>query len=172
MGKTAPMCAATVQPAIALNEISKRFGATQALNKVSIAIRPGEVHGLVGENGAGKSTLINILSGELQPDTGEILLCGHRVRWRDPHHASTNGISVVHQELSLCPNLTVLENIGLARAANSRAWQLVDRGQMREDADLLLKSFGLPNEDLDKPVHRLSLGRRQLVDIAKALTTN
>ena len=75
MGKTAPMCAATVQPAIALNEISKRFGATQALNKVSIAIRPGEVHGLVGENGAGKSTLINILSGELQPDAGEILLC-------------------------------------------------------------------------------------------------
>jgi ABC-type sugar transport system ATPase subunit len=60
----------------------------------------------------------------------------------------------------------------LARAANNRAWQLVDRGRMREDADLLLKSFGFPNEDLDKPVHRLSLGRRQLVDIAKALTTN
>jgi len=172
MGKTAPMCAATVQPAIALNEISKRFGATQALNKVSIAIRPGEVHGLVGENGAGKSTLINILSGELQPDTGEILLCGHRVRWRDPHHASTNGISVVHQELSLCPNLTATENIGLARVAANRAWQLIDRSRMRRDAQVLLRRFGFPEADLGKPVHRLSLGRRQLIDISKALAGN
>ena len=172
MGKTAPMCAATVQPAIALNEISKRFGATQALNKVSIAIRPGEVHGLVGENGAGKSTLINILSGELQPDIGEILLAGHRVRWRDPHHASTNGISVVHQELSLCPNLTATENIGLARVAANDAWQLIDRSRMRRDAQVLLKRFGFPEVDLGKPVHRLSLGRRQLVDISKALAGN
>ena len=172
MGKTAPMCAATVQPAIALNEISKRFGATQALNKVSIAIRPGEVHGLVGENGAGKSTLINILSGELQPDVGEILLAGHRVRWRDPHHASTNGISVVHQELSLCPNLTATENIGLARVAANDAWQLIDRSRMRRDAQVLLKRFGFPEVDLGKPVHRLSLGRRQLVDISKALAGN
>ena len=172
MGKTAPMCAATVQPAIALNEISKRFGATQALNKVSIAIRPGEVHGLVGENGAGKSTLINILSGELQPDTGEILLCGRRVRWRDPHHASTNGISVVHQELSLCPNLTATENIGLARVAANGAWQLIDRSRMRRDAQVLLRRFGFPEGDLGKPVHRLSLGRRQLIDISKALAGN
>ena len=172
MGKTAPMCAATVQPAIALNEISRRFGATQALNKVSIAIRPGEVHGLVGENGAGKSTLINILSGELQPDVGEILLAGHRVRWRDPHHASTNGISVVHQELSLCPNLTATENIGLARVAANDAWQLIDRSRMRRDAQVLLKRFGFPEVDLGKPVHRLSLGRRQLVDISKALAGN
>ena len=160
------------EPAIALRAVSKRFGSNQALSRVSLDVQPGEIHALVGENGAGKSTLINILGGEIQPDDGEILVNGKRVRWRDPHHSSTNGISVVHQELSLCLNLTVLENIGLARAANNRAWQLVDRGQMREDADLLLKSFGFPNEDLDKPVHRLSLGRRQLVDIAKALTTN
>ena len=100
MVMTAVMCVANIEPAIALKDVSKRFGATQALDKVSIAIRPGEVHGLVGENGAGKSTLINILGGEIQPDAGEILLHGHHVRWRDPHHASTNGISVVHQELS------------------------------------------------------------------------
>ena len=172
MGATAPKFAATVQPAIALNEISKRFGATQALNKVSIAIRRGEVHGLVGENGAGKSTLINVLSGELQADTGEILLCGHRVRWRDPHHASTNGISVVHQELSLCPNLTAAENIGLARVAANRAWQFIDRSRMRREAEDLLKRFGFPEGDLGKAVHRLSLGRRQLIDIAKALAGN
>jgi ABC-type sugar transport system ATPase subunit len=172
MVTTAPMCAANVQPAIALKEVSKRFGATQALSKVSIVIRPGEVHGLVGENGAGKSTLINILGGELPPDAGEILLFGHRVRWRDPHHASTNGISVVHQELSLCPNLTATENIGLARVAANGAWQLVDRSRMRHDAQVLLKRFGFPEGDLGKPVHRLSLGRRQLVDIAKALAAN
>jgi ABC-type sugar transport system ATPase subunit len=160
------------EPAIALREVSKRFGSNQALNRVSLEVRPGEIHALVGENGAGKSTLINILGGELHPDAGEILVDGKQVRWRDPHHSSTNGISVVHQELSLCLNLTVLENIGLARAANNRAWQIVDRARMREDADLLLSSFGFPSEDLNKPVHRLSLGRRQLVDIAKALTTN
>jgi ribose transport system ATP-binding protein len=173
MGTTHPMCAANnYQPAIVLEGISKRFGATQALNKVSMAIRPGEVHGLVGENGAGKSTLINILGGEFQPDAGEILLYGHRVRFRDPHHASTNGISVVHQELSLCPNLTATENIGLARVAPNKAWQLVDRSRMRNDAQVLLKRFWFPEDDLGKPVHRLSLGRRQLVDIAKALATN
>ena len=160
------------EPAIILREVSKRFGSNQALSRVSLDIQPGEIHALVGENGAGKSTLINILGGELHPDAGEILVGGKQVSWRDPHHAATNGISVVHQELSLCLNLTVLENIGLARAANSRAWQLVDRARMREDAHLLLSSFGFPGEDLNKPVHRLSLGRRQLVDIAKALTTN
>jgi ABC-type sugar transport system ATPase subunit len=160
------------EPAIALREVSKRFGSNQALNQVSLDVQPGEIHALVGENGAGKSTLINILGGQIHPDAGEILMDGKQVRWRDPHHSSTNGISVVHQELSLCLNLTVLENIGLARAANNRAWQLVDRGRMKADADLLLSSFGFPSEDLDTPVHRLSLGRRQLVDIAKALTTN
>jgi ABC-type sugar transport system ATPase subunit len=172
MVTTAPTCAANVQPAIALKEVSKRFGATQALDKVSIAIRPGEVHGLVGENGAGKSTLINILGGEFQPDAGEILLHGDRVRWRDPHHASTNGIRVVHQDLSLCPNLTATENIGLARVAANAAWQLIDRSRMRYDAQVLVQRFGFPEGDLDKQVHRLSLGRRQLVDIAKALATN
>ena len=160
------------EPAIALREVSKRFGSNQALNQVSLDVQPGEIHALVGEYGAGKSTLINILGGQIHPDAGEILMDGKQVRWRDPHDSSTNGISVVHQELSLCLNLTVLENIGLARAANNRAWQLVDRGRMKADADLLLSSFGFPSEDLDTPVHRLSLGRRQLVDIAKALTTN
>jgi ribose transport system ATP-binding protein len=172
MMPTAPMCAANVEPAIALKDVSKRFGATQALDNVSIAIRPGEVHGLVGENGAGKSTLINILGGEIQPDAGEILLHGHHVRWRDPHHASTNGVSVVHQELSLCPNLTATENIGLARAAANAAWQFVDRFQMRRDAEVLVQRFGFPLGDLSKQVQRLSLGKRQLVDIAKALATN
>jgi ABC-type sugar transport system ATPase subunit len=159
-------------PAVALREISKRFGSNQALSRVSLDILPGEVHALVGENGAGKSTLMNILGGELQPDDGEILIGGVRVRWRDPHHSATNGINVVHQELSLCLNLTVLENVGLARAASNRAWQFVDRRRMKADADRLLRSFGFPSEDLDKPVHHLPLGRRQLVDIAKALTTN
>jgi ABC-type sugar transport system ATPase subunit len=172
MVTTAAMCAANVEPAIALKDVSKRFGATQALDKVSIAIRAGEVHGLVGENGAGKSTLINILGGEIQPDAGEILLHGHHVRWRDPHHASTNGISVVHQELSLCPNLTATENIGLARVAANAAWQLVDRSQMRRDAEVLVQRFGFPRGDLGKQVQQLSLGKRQLVDIAKALATN
>jgi ribose transport system ATP-binding protein len=169
---TVAMPAANVEPAIALRDVSKRFGATQALDKVSIAIRSGEIHGLVGENGAGKSTLTNILGGEIQPDAGEILFYGRHVHWRDPHDASTNGISMVHQELSLCPNLTVTENVGLARLAANAAWQFVDRSQMRRDAEVLVQRFGFPPADLDKQVQRLSLGQRQLIDIAKALATN
>ena len=142
-----------------IDALVKEYGTLRALDGISIDIQSGAWVALMGPSGSGKTTLINILGGELHPDAGEILVGGKQVSWRDPHHAATNGISVVHQELSLCLNLTVLENIGLARAANSRAWQLVDRGRMREDANLLLSSFGFPSDDLNKPVHRLSLFR-------------
>ena len=157
---------------IALKEISKRFGTTQALRKVSIDIRSGEIHALLGENGAGKSTLINIVGGELHPDSGEMVVNGNRVHWKDPHHAATSGISIVHQELSLCPNLTAVENIGLISVASNHTWQLVDRSRLRNGAYGLLKRVGFPEQDIDVPVNRLSLGRRQLVDIAKALAMN
>ena len=112
------------------------------------------------------------LAVNFSPMRAKSCFTGNRVRWRDPHHASANGIRVVHQDLSLCPNLTATENIGLARIAANAAWQLVDRSRMRHDAQVLVQRFGFPEGDLDKQVHRLSLGRRQLVDIAKALATN
>jgi ABC-type sugar transport system ATPase subunit len=109
-----------VHPIIFARGISKRFGSTQALDRVD--------HALLGENGAGKSTLINILAGELQPDAGEILVQGEKVRLKDPHHASSLGISVVYQELSLCPNLSAAQNISLHRAGASRLLQAIDTG--------------------------------------------
>jgi ABC-type sugar transport system ATPase subunit len=162
----------SIHPIILARGISKRFGNTLALNSVDIVLHPGEVHALLGENGAGKSTLINILAGELQPDAGEIFVHGERVRFKDPHHASSLGISVVYQELSLCPNLTVAQNISLHRAADSGLLHRVDRKQLISSAQALLRRLGLSNLDVTVPVRSSSLGQRQLVEIAKALTTD
>jgi ABC-type sugar transport system ATPase subunit len=161
----------SVHPIIFARGISKRFGNTQALKSVDFILNPGEVHALLGENGAGKSTLINILAGELQPDLGEIFVGGEQVRIRDPHHASCLGISVVYQELSLCPNLTAAQNIALPQAAGSNFLQRIDRKLLNSSAQQLLHRLGLFGLDVTVPIRSFSLGQRQLVEIAKALTT-
>jgi ABC-type sugar transport system ATPase subunit len=162
----------SIHPIIFACGISKRFGNTQALKGVDLMLHPGEVHALLGENGAGKSTLINILAGELQPDAGNIFVRGEQVRLKDPQHASALGISVVYQELSLCPNLTAAQNISLHRAAHSALLSKVDRKQVNSSAQELLSRLGLLNLDVTVPVRSLSLGQRQLIEIAKALTTD
>jgi ABC-type sugar transport system ATPase subunit len=162
----------SVHPIIFARGISKRFGSTLALDRVDLILHPGEIHALLGENGAGKSTLINILAGELQPDAGEIFIRDEKVRLRDPHHASSLGISVVYQELSLCPNLTVAQNIGLHRAAASGLLRSMDIKQLNTSAQQLLHRLGLFALDVTVPVRSLSLGQRQLIEIAKALTTD
>jgi ribose transport system ATP-binding protein len=158
------------QPIISLANVSKRFGSTQALKDVHLSIYLGEVHAIAGENGAGKSTLINVLAGELSPDSGEILFDNTPVHWRDPQEAARNGISVVYQELSLCPNLTAAENIGLSQMASAAFWALPDRRKMKNAARTALNELELTQFDLNVPIQRLSLGQRQLVEIAKALT--
>ena len=155
-----------------VRQVSKRFGSTQALRNVSLTIRPGKVHAVLGENGAGKSTLIAILSGALQPDSGEISLHGRPVHWSNPIAATRQGISVVHQELALCPNLTAVENIGLHEASVRAGWKTVPRAAMRRKGGELLQTLGFDRDDLDLPICRLSLGQQQLVEIAKALATN
>jgi ABC-type sugar transport system ATPase subunit len=160
-----------IPPIISARGISKRFGNTVALKGVDFVLHLGEVHALLGENGAGKSTLINILAAELQPDAGEILVNGEPVRLKDPHHASSLGISVVYQELSLCPNLTAAQNISLHRAADSALLSQVDKKRLHSSAQELLHRLGLFNLDVTVPVRSLSLGQRQLIEIAKALTT-
>jgi ABC-type sugar transport system ATPase subunit len=162
----------SIHPIIFALGISKRFGNTLALKGVDLILHPGEVHALLGENGAGKSTLINILAGELQPDAGEIFVRGERVRFKNPHHASSLGISVVYQELSLCPNLTAAQNIFLHRAADSGFLSRIRKNQLDASAQGLLRRLGLFNLDVTVPVRSLSLGQRQLVEIAKALTTD
>jgi ABC-type sugar transport system ATPase subunit len=159
-------------PIIFARGVSKRFGNTLALKSVDFILHPGEVHALLGENGAGKSTLINILAGELQPDTGEIFVRGNQVRFKDSHHASSLGISVVYQDLSLCPNLTAAQNISLHRAADAGLLSRVDNKQLGSSARELLRRLGLFNLNVTVPVRSLSLGQRQLVEIAKALTTD
>ena len=155
-----------------VRQVSKRFGSTQALRDVSLTIRPGKIHAVLGENGAGKSTLIAILSGALQPDSGQILLHGRPVHWSNPIAATRQGISVVHQELALCPNLSAVENIGLHEASVRAGWKTVRRAVMRRKGGELLQTLGFDPDDVDLPVRRLSLGQQQLVEIAKALGTN
>ena len=110
--------------------IAKRYGATVALDGVDLAVRPGEVLALLGENGAGKSTLMNVLSGEVQPDRGEMTLDGTRYAPAAPHDARTHGIALIHQELSLCPHLSVTDNVLLGNEVARHGW--IDRQAARE----------------------------------------
>src|SRR5262249_51994808 len=95
--------------------ISVRYGGTMALDDVSIRLRPGTVHALIGENGAGKSTLVKVLAGIVKPSGGQILMNGREVALHSPRDADALGIGIIHQELNLCPNLSVTENIFLGR---------------------------------------------------------
>src|SRR5207245_6759299 len=110
--------------AIRLEAISKRFGATQALDGVSFELLPAEAHALVGENGAGKSTLVKILAGVHQPDSGRIELDGSEVPIHGPAHARELGAAVIHQEPRLFPDLSVAENVCLGRPPKTRLRRL------------------------------------------------
>ena len=102
--------------------VSKSFGAIQALRGVDFELRRGEVHAIAGENGAGKSTLMNIIDGILKPDSGEIFLNGEPVEITSPARAQELGIGFVHQEIALCPDVTVAENILMAEINAGRKW--------------------------------------------------
>jgi ribose transport system ATP-binding protein len=156
-------------PAAAVSGVSKTYPGVQALRDVSFDILPGEVHVLVGENGAGKSTLVKILSGAVQPDTGSISASGNVLRLPTPHAARAAGISTVHQELSLVPDLSVTQNIFLGREPGLGGSVLLRRAAMEREARRLLRDMGL---DLDPnvPVRRLSLAVRQVVEIVRALS--
>jgi ABC-type sugar transport system ATPase subunit len=150
---------------ISLRSVSKGFGGVRALADVDLEIRPGEVHGLVGENGAGKSTLMKILAGVYPPSAGEILLDGRAVHLRDPRHAYELGIRIVYQELSLVPTLTVAENLYLHRFGRGRL-RLVDRRALAREATALLAEWGL-DIDATQRIEQLPMGKRQLVEIAR-----
>ena len=151
--------------------ITKRFPGVLALDTVDFDLAPGEAHALIGENGAGKSTLIKILGGAVQPDSGEIRLCGTRVDIADPRHARLNGIAVVHQELTLFPVLTVAENLMAGDVPVQGPLRFVDRKRVRETAARALEQFEL-SIDPDTPVRLLSVAQQQVVEIARALLQN
>jgi len=155
-------------PRVALHGISKRFGATQALDGVSLDLLPGEVHALVGENGAGKSTLVKILAGVHQPDGGSVILDGEEILLHGPAHARSLGIAVVHQEPRLFPDLTVAENVFIGHAPAGR-FGSVDWGGMRRAAGRLFRELDV-HVDVAAPVRGLSMADQQLIEIAKALS--
>ncbi len=155
---------------VELHNISKRFPGVQALDDVSLEVHPGEIHAVVGENGAGKSTLMNILAGELQPDTGHIVFLGEKRAIPNPFVSQQIGISVVYQELALCPNLSIAENVSLSRVASARGLGFLNRREFSARAREALASLGLDKVNLGQPVGQLTVAQQQLVEIAKAIS--
>lgn len=146
--------------------ITKRFAGVTAVDRLDLTIAAGEVHCLVGENGAGKSTMIKMISGQYVPDEGELRLFGKPVHFRGPLDARDAGISVIHQELQLIPQMSIAENIVLGRWPK-RAGS-IDFDKARSIARSILPSIGL-NLSVDTKVEELSTGQQQLVEIARAL---
>jgi rhamnose transport system ATP-binding protein len=155
---------------VELRGISKRFGATQALDDVSIDLRRGEIHALVGENGAGKSTLVKILAGIHQPDSGTIRLEGAATTIEGPARARALGIAVVHQEPRLFPDMTVAENVFLGHPPAGRLGT-IDWGGMGQAAQALFAQLEV-QLDVRAPVRGLSMADQQLIEIAKALSVD
>lgn len=155
---------AEVVPAISLRGISKRFPGVLANDGISLDVRAGEIHVLLGENGAGKSTLIGILAGMQQPDAGEIRVHGRPVRIGSPRESLERGIGTVYQHVLLVPSLSVIENLMLGRPW----WRPLERApalaRFRELSEMLGVAL-----DPDAPVGRLSLGQQQQVEIMRAL---
>jgi rhamnose transport system ATP-binding protein len=157
-------------PLVELHGITKTYGGVHALSDVSFAIRPGEVHALVGENGAGKSTLVKILTGVIQPDEGTLVLDGRPQRIPDPQTAHQLGIVAMYQEPTVFQDLSVAENVFAGRHPRSRL-RTVAWGQMRAEASRILKELGV-DFGPDAPVRGLGVADRQLLEIAKALSSS
>ncbi len=156
-------------PVVRMQGITKAFTGTVAVNHVDLEIFPGQVHGLVGENGAGKSTLMRVLAG-LYPDyEGDIYINGKLERLANPRVAMAQGISLVHQELSLIPELTVAENIYLGREQSSPIPGIISRRRAEALAAKTLSEVGADVSPRDK-ISRLSIAKQQLVEICKGVS--
>ena len=163
----------SIAPATAVmsaREVTKAYGGTHALRGVSLSIAPGRVTALFGENGAGKSTLMKILSGIETPTTGHVELDGKVVSFTSPRDAADQGVVIIHQELSLCPNLSIQDNLFLAREERGRLGS-VDSATQRELTAGVLERLE-EKLDPDGLVGNLRIGQQQLVEIARALMQN
>lgn len=153
-----------------MQNISKQFGGIHALNDVSVQVKPGEIHALIGENGAGKSTLIKILSGAYTRDTGTINIDGKQVTITSPLDAKNLGIAVIYQEFMLAPDLTVAENIYIDKLAENG--KLINWKKLKANAQERLDELGFGNIPTTEKVGRLSVAHQQIVEICKCLTRN
>ena len=153
-----------------LTDIRKHFGATRALDGVTLEVRPGRVHALVGENGAGKSTLMSVIAGGLRPDGGQMAIGGQAYAPAGPLEARLAGIALIHQELSLCEHLTVAENILLGREPQRGG--RYDRVAARAEAARVLEPFHHPELHPDRLVADLPIAARQVVEICRAVSAD
>ncbi|MBM3116820.1 sugar ABC transporter ATP-binding protein [Jeongeupia naejangsanensis] len=155
---------------VKMKDISKAFGPVKVLEGVEFELEPGEIHALMGENGAGKSTLMKILCGVYQADYGTIEISGRPVEIRNTKDAERHGIAIIHQELNLIPQLSVIDNLFLGREKHKGG--VLDSRKMRELALEYLAHLGVKNIDPDMEAGKLSIGQQQMVEIAKALSLN
>jgi ribose transport system ATP-binding protein len=156
-----------LSPLVQIEKVSKSFGANRVLTEVSLNLMAGEVHVLAGGNGAGKSTLINILGASLTDYEGALTFDGRRIRFSSPLEASKGGISVVHQELSLIPSMSVVENLFLGEMRRVGPGFL-DWKRMKAEAQIILNRLQI-RASLDAPVEALPIATQQLIEIGKAL---
>jgi len=155
-----------IEPLFQMKHISKRFGATQALENVSFNLYPGEVHALIGENGAGKSTLIKVMTGIHQPDQGEILLDGKPIKVNNSQEAQAYGIAAIYQEPMVFPDLNVAENIFISHRDFG---PFVKWAKMSSEAEKILEKLDI-KLDVRQPARGLTLAAQQAVEIAKAIS--
>jgi ABC-type sugar transport system ATPase subunit len=152
-------------------DVTKVFPGVDALKEMSLDIRKGEIHGIIGENGAGKSTLMNVLAGVYQPERGHVEFDGKVVNFRDPREAQDHGIAMIYQELSLSRYMSVAENVYQGRMLKNR-FGLIDRKRMYSECRKYMKSLGVEYIDPRVLVKNLSVSQMQLVEIAKAVHLN
>ena len=159
-------------PTLELRGISKAFGSVQALTDVDFEVRPGEVMSLVGDNGAGKSTLIKCIAGIHAIDAGEVFFEGQPVHITGPKEAARLGIEVVYQDLALCDNLDVVQNMFLGREAHDAFHRLKEPVMEQKTADTLKSLAVTTIRSIRQPVATLSGGQRQSVAVARAVMWN
>jgi D-xylose transport system ATP-binding protein len=158
-------------PLLQLSDITKTFGSVHALTDVDFEVNPGEVMALVGDNGAGKSTLVKCIAGTHTPDSGRILFAGREVHIHSPKDAGRLGIEVVYQDLALCDNLDVVQNMFLGREINR--FQILNEAAMEHRTAETLKTLAVTTiSSIRQPVATLSGGQRQSVAVAKAVQWN
>jgi ribose transport system ATP-binding protein len=156
--------------ALSLKGIHKSFGPTIALEGVDLELQKGEVHALIGENGAGKSTLMNVIAGSLRADKGEMRIDGRDYSPVSPLDARTHGIALIHQELSLCPHLSVAENVLMGIESSRFGW--LDREKLIGRTNEVLRTFHHADIKPDHRVGYLPVAARQIVEISRALAAD
>jgi len=152
-----------------LRKMTKQFPGVLALNNVDFTLKRGEVHALVGENGAGKSTLVKIITGVLQPTSGEMFYEGQSVSWHDAKASISRGIAAIYQDPAIFPDLNVAENIFMGHQPHDKTTRKINWRQMYTKTEELMRTLNVNIKPTDK-IRGLSIAERQLVEIAKTLS--